>query len=173
MCHTGSEDTMKRRSVLAIAMFLAMIFVTMESSAQFRDQQPGAPRVASSIVGGGQGSSMFSWFNPENFNMSHSYTMSYMTMGGRGLALGMYTSSMQYQISDPLDVQLDVSVMHSPYSSFHNNLNDLSGVFISRAQVNYQPTENFRIQVQYRQMPHSMYGYGSPFYNPWFYRYGY
>ncbi len=164
---------MKRFSIMAGVLILVVALTTMQADAQFRSQEPGAPRAAGSIVQGGEASSMFSFFNAENFHMNHSYSMSYMTMGGRGMAVGMYTNSMFYRISDPLDVRLDVSMAHTPHNSFNNNLNDFSGVFISRAEVNYQPSENFRVQFQYRQVPYGIYGYGSPFYNPWYNRYGY
>jgi hypothetical protein len=160
-------------SIFGILMFLCLFFV-FDSEAQFRDQQTGTPRVGNAIVTG-KTPSLFSWFNPENFHMRHSYSMSYMTAGGRGMALGMYTNSMFYRIADPLNVQLDVSLMHSPYNSFNNNMNDYSGVFISRAEINYQPSENFRVQLQYRQIPYTdYYGYyGSRYYNPWYWYGGY
>jgi hypothetical protein len=163
---------MTRFLVTAGLLVILIVFMSTEGSAQFRDQDQGSPRAASSMLSGG-GSSMFGFFNPESFNMSHTYTMSYTGMGGRGMAVGMYTNSMFYQISNPLDVQLDVSMMHSPYNSFSQTSNDFSGVFISRAALNYQPSDNFRIQVQYMQMPYSGYGYGSSFYNPWYHRFGY
>jgi len=164
---------MKRFSITAGILILFFTIVTAQADAQFRGQESGAPRVAGSMVQGGEGSSIFSFFNAENFRMNHSYSMSFMTMGGSSMSLGMYTSSMFYQISDPLDVRLDVSMAHSPHNSFNNNMSDFSGVFISRAEVNYQPSENFRVQFQYRQVPYDTYGYGSPLYNPWHYRYGY
>jgi hypothetical protein len=166
---------MKRIAIFTGILILFIAFTSLQADAQFRGQEPGTPRVAGSMVQSREAPSLFSFFNPENFNMSHSYSMSYMMMGGRGMAVGMYTNSMFYRISDPLDVRLDVSMAHSPYNSFNNTMNDFSGVFISRAEVNYQPSENFRIQFQYRQIPYSGYGYGygSPFYNPWYYRYGY
>lgn len=161
---------MKRFAFAVGVIILVAALTTMQADAQFRSQEPGAPRAAGSILQGGQASSIFSFFNAENFNMNHSYSMSYMTMGGRGMAVGMYTNSMYYRLSDPLGVRLDVSMAHTPHNSF-NNANDFSGLFISRAEVNYEPSENFRIQLQYRQIPYST--YGSPFYNPWYNRYGY
>ncbi len=164
---------MKRFSIFSGLFIILFALMTIQADAQFRGQEPGAPRVAGSMVQSGEATSIFSFFHSDNFRMNHSYSMSYMTMGGRGMALGMYTNSMFYQISDPLDVRLDVSMAHSPFNSFNNNMNDFSGVFISRAEINYQPSENFKIQFQYRQTPYGSYGYGSPFYNPWYYRYGY
>lgn len=164
---------MKRFSITAGILILFFAITTMQAAAQFRGQETGAPRVAGSMVQGGEASSIFSFFNAENFRMNHSYSMSLMTMGGRSMSMGMYTNSMFYQISDPLDVRLDVSMAHSPHNTFNNNMSDFSGVFISRAEVNYQPSENFRVQFLFRQIPYGTYGYGSSFYDPWYHRYGY
>jgi hypothetical protein len=163
---------MKRIAFLTVSLILVVSLIAGTANAQFRGQEPsGPPRVAGSMVTNEGSTNFLSFINPDNFRMNHSYSMSYMTMGGRGMAIGMYTNSMFYRIADPLDVQVDVSLMHSPYNSFNNNMDDYSGVFISRAEVNYQPTENFRVQLQYRQLPYG--AYGSPFYNPWYHRYGY
>jgi hypothetical protein len=163
---------MKRICAFLGILILLSLSLAIDTEAQFRDQQPGTPRVGNAIVSSNT-PSLFSWFNPENFHMRHSYSMSYMTAGGRGMAVGMYTNSMFYQIADPLNVQLDVSLMHSPYNSFNRNMDDYSGVFISRAEINYQPSENFRVQLQYRQVPYTdylgYYGYyGSRYYSPWY-----
>jgi len=64
-------------------------------------------------------------------------------------------------------LQLDVSVMYSPYSTLGDQFQkDISGIYISNAAVNYHPWDNFSVHLQYRAMP---YGYG--FYNP-YYGYG-
>ncbi len=40
--------------------------------------------------------------------------MQYSSFGGNGLALGVYTNSMFYRLMANMDVQLDVSLIHSP-----------------------------------------------------------
>ena len=108
---------------------------------------------------------LFGFLNSENFSMKHSFSMSYSAFGNEGLALGVYTNSMMYRFSDNLNVQLDASIINSPYSTlgkdFQNNIN---GFYISRAAVNYKPWDDVSISLQYRNLP----GY---FYNP-YYSYG-
>lgn len=154
---------MKRTRSLAILM----ICVSLPLMAQFRQQVASRPSVSESLVRSGNSSLLFGWFDPSRFSMRHSFSLSYMTSGGQGLSLGTYTNSLFYKIADPLDVQFDVSLQHSPYSSF-GNTKDFSGVFLSRAQLNYRPSENMLLQIQYRQLP-TMYWWGmdrsSMFYN--------
>ena len=65
---------------------------------------------------------------------------------------------------DNLNVQLDVSVVHSPYSTLGDTFQkNLSGIYISNAAVNYRPWKDFSVHLQYRNIP---YGYG--YYNPYF-----
>ena len=66
--------------------------------------------------------------------------------------MGIYTNSLYYKLSEPLDVQFDISLMHSPFNSFGKR-NDLSGLYLSRAQVNYRPSEDVLFQIQFRQLP--------------------
>jgi hypothetical protein len=80
-----------------------------------------------------------------------------MTGGGQNLSLGTLTSSVAYQISDPLSVQFDVSLMHSPYNNLGGDFTkNISGVYLTRAELNYKPSKNTLFQIQFRQLP-SMY----------------
>ncbi|MBM2841771.1 MAG: hypothetical protein HW412_2299, partial [Bacteroidetes bacterium] len=45
--------------------------------------------------------------------------------------------------------------------------NDLSSIYLSRAQVDYRPWDNVLVQLQYRSLPFGSYYY-SPFYSPWY-----
>jgi len=97
------------------------------------------------------------------------YSLSYSSFGSNGVALGVYTNSMQYQFSDKLNVQLDASLVHSPYSTLGKNFqNNINGIYIDRAQLNYAPWDNVNVVLQYRQLPYNYYsGFGyydsSPF----------
>jgi len=77
------------------------------------------------------------------------------------LSLGMYTNSMMYKLSSKLDVQADVSLQTSPYSSFGQRLqSSLTGIFLNRAEVNYRPSDNMLLRVSYQKLP---YGFNSMF----------
>jgi hypothetical protein len=90
-----------------------------------------------------------------------------MTFGNQGLALGTYTNSMSYKISDPLTLSADVSVLNSPYSSLGSKFSQgLDGIYLTRADLNYHPTNSFQIDLQFNQNP--LYRYYNPYYyNPW------
>lgn len=147
---------------------IGLVLVSAIASAQFKTKMNDEPSVSQSLIRSDDSGLLFGWFDPGKLKMSQSYSLSYQTFGQNGLALGVYTNSLSYQVSDPLSVQMDVSVMHSPYSTLGGNFSkSLSGIYLSRAEINYKPSDNTLFQVQFRQLPASMYyggyGYGSPF----------
>jgi hypothetical protein len=136
--------------------------------AQFKGQAEREALSSGGLITQPPSTLFFGWFDPSKFSMHHSFSLSYQTAGGQGMTLGSYTNSMMYQFTDNLDVQTDISMMYSPYSSFGmKGTKDLSGIYLSRAQLNYRPWENVSVQLQYRQLPYGYYYY-SPFTYPWY-----
>jgi len=71
---------------------------------------------------------------------------------------------MLYQLADPLNVRFDVTLQTSPFGNYGAvNQSAFNNLFLSRAELNYKPWENFQVQVQYRQLPFSPYGYYRPY----------
>ncbi len=113
------------------------------------------------------------FINPDNFSMKHSIGLSYSTIGGYGTSLATYTNSMFYKFADNMNLQLDASIITSPYSSFGKDFqNSIQGLYITRAAFNYKPWDDLSISVQYRAIPNyfydSYYRYNR-FSNNWFY----
>lgn len=150
------------RNVLLVSVCLSLTTI-----AQFKQQVESRPNVGESLIRPEGSGLMFGWFDPSRLTMHHSYSLSYMTTAGQGLSVGMYTNSMFYRIADPLDVQVDISLMHSPYNSF-GTTRDFSGLVLSRAQLNYRPAENMLLQIQYRQLPPMYWMGGSNRYSSFF-----
>lgn len=110
-------------------------------------------------------------FNPKNFSMSHSFNVSMLSSGTGNLSLTTYTNSMNYRFNEKLSVSADVSMQYSPFASsvygtgYSNQLQkDFSGVFLSRASVDYKISDNSSIKFEYRNMQNDPYGYYNPFY---------
>jgi hypothetical protein len=121
---------------------------------QFRSQPEARSSVGGSLLRPDDGGLLFGWFDPSRLTMHNSYSLSYTTSGGKGYSLGELTSNIAYQISNPLSVQFDVSLMHSPFNNLGGNFaNDISGIYLTRAELNYRPSKNMLFQIQYRQLP--------------------
>lgn len=135
---------------IAIVIFIGGSF----TFAQFKSQPESIPSVTESIIRQDDGGLLFGWFDPSRLTMHNSYSLSYTTSGGKGFSLGTLTSSLGYQISDPLSVQFDVSLMHSPFNNIGGNFtNDISGIYLTRAELDYRPSKNMLLQFQFRQLP--------------------
>ncbi len=158
---------MKKLVILLLVISVSIL------NAQFRDSDKPAD-IKNGILRGGSSDSIFGIFNPDNFSMRHSFDLSYSTIGSAGLALGVYTNSMAYKFSDKLNMQADISLVNSPYNSFGSQLTkQINGLYLSRLQLNFNPTDNMSVVVQYRNFPlgyYSPYYYGgSPFYQSGFF----
>ena len=144
---------------------IVLIFVlalTLTGFAQFKNSGMDSPDVKDGIVDHSSGGNLFGFLNSENFQMKHSYDLSYSAFGGQGFALGVYTNSMFFRINPDLNIQTDISVVNSPYSTLGKNFqNNLNGIYLSRAAVNYKPFKDVSISLQYRNLPGA--------YNPYMY----
>lgn len=154
-------------------LILFICVFTFSVSAQFKE--PGFPsqNIRDGIVNQNSGS-LFGFLNSENFMMRHSYNLSYSSFAGHGLALGMYTNSMMLKLAENMNVEVDASIVHSPYSTLGKDFqNSLNGIYLTRAAFNYKPWDDVFISIQYRNLPlsyhYSDYGfYQNRFYYPFF-----
>ncbi|MBA4406404.1 hypothetical protein C0389_03930 [bacterium] len=155
---------MKRLFLLIFVLTVSVAF------AQFRDES-NKPDIRSGIVKNNSFGSLLGFINPDNFSMRHSFDLSYSALGSSGgMALGLYTNSMAYKFSNRLNLETDISIVNTPYNTFGQEFSkQINGVYLSRAQLTYKPSDNMNIIIQYRSVPggyYSPYGYGaySPFY---------
>jgi hypothetical protein len=162
---------MKNFTIRAVALCGLIAVVQPAVLAQFKASAANKPGVSESILRSDGSDFWFGLIDPSKFSMRHAFSLSYATFGGgRGMSLGMYTNSVYYKIADPLDVQFDVSLMYSPYSSgFAGPQKDFTGIYLTRAQLNYRPSESMLLQINFQQVPATSWmgwGYGrSPLYD--------
>ncbi|CUS80810.1 hypothetical protein JGI7_01642 [Candidatus Kryptonium thompsonii] len=140
---------MKRLTMVLVLI----IFATSFGFAQFKEQIETKPDVYQSIVRGGWLSNLF---------MRHTFSASYISIGGKGMMINSYTNSIFYRFSDNLNLQADISLVSSPFSSFGKNFQrGINGIYINRIELNYRPFNNMLINIQYRQLPfYNFYYYG-------------
>lgn len=151
---------------------ILFIILTQFSFSQFKNNGFSGANIKDGILNNSS-NSIFSFLNNENFLMTHSINMSYSSFAGHGIAISTYTNSMMFKFSDKLNFQIDASIVNSPYSTlgreFQNNIN---GLYINRAALNYRPWKDFFISIQYKSYPFGLNrGYFNPYYNNYFYEY--
>jgi len=109
-----------------------------------------------------------SFLDPSRFSMQHSYTLSFGRMGSQSMTQGLYLNTMNYQFSEPLTMQVRFGFLHQPFGAqneFQGGTTGMNKVFLQRAMMKYQPTENLMIQIDFQQFPSSLF---SPYpYRSW------
>ena len=139
--------------ILAKTAFL-LLLLSFIAGAQFRSQPEARSSAGEALIRPDDGGLLFGWFDPSRLTIHNSYSLSYTTSGGKGYSLGALTSNIGYQFSNALSAQFDVSLLHSPFNNLGGNFaNDISGIYLSRAAINYRPSKDLFFQVQYQQLP--------------------
>ena len=150
-----------------LATILLSFGITMLAEAQFRQDLNRDINDYSATVSHTQSNTVGSWMNMLNMTMSHSYSMTFSNFGGQMQNLNAYTNHMFFDVSDRIDAQLDVSVLHAPFgNSFMSPDNSLgTQIIIDQARIDFRPSENTRISVQFSQRPYystfGPYGFGN------------
>ncbi len=140
-----------------------LLIVSSISFSQFKDKDI-TPPVLDGITNYSPSGLFANFLNPNNFKMNHSVGMSYSTFGRSGVALSTYTNSMAFRLTENLNIEVDASLVASPYSSFgQDHQNEINGIYLTRAQLNYKISENSNLMIQYINPAPGMY-YNS-FYN--------
>lgn len=101
--------------------------------------------------------------------MYQSYQMNFMSLGGEGVTQGVYLNTMVYDFKFPLQVAVQWGMAHQPFAS-QNAAFLQNGLFLSAAQLRYQPSKNLLFQLNYSQVPNRYNPYGyyqNPAYVGW------
>jgi len=131
---------------------LLLFLISLSASfAQFRDDLNKSVDVKSGIFNKNNSAFPFGLLGIEDFQMRHSFGL----------------NSMLFQFSDKLNLETDISVLNSPYSSFGKDFaKQINGVYLSRVQMNYKVSDNMSVILQYRSSP---FGYYNPYYSNGFF----
>ncbi len=159
---------------IIILTLLAFILSINISQAQFKGYDDKGP----SSYNKGSNNLILGFINPNNFTMKHSFNVSMLSSSYGNVSLTSYINSMNYRISDRFNVSADVTMQYSPFASsslgpdYSSALQkNLSGLFLSRASMNYRISDNSFINIEYRNLNESDY-LANP-YNPFYNNYGY
>ena len=125
------------------------------------------------VISGGaslyQSASPFSLFDPSRLTFNQSYSLSYFSGRGTGSqSLGLYSSSIGYQISKPLFLQVDVGILHQPGALLGNSRDGSNAQVLPNLSLRYTPSPKFNLILNVQTMPGLNYGYG-----PTYGRYGF
>lgn len=155
---------------LTTTLFL-LLSTALVAEAQLRKDLSPSDEYTASVTHTQRPASPGNWMNLLNMTMSHSYSMTFSNIGGQAQNINAYTNSMYFDISEKVDAQVDLSLLHSPFgNSFMTDNNLGARVIIDQARIDFKPSENTRISLQFSQRPYyspySHYGFGN-YYSPY------
>lgn len=101
--------------------------------------------------------SPFRLFDPGRLSFHSSYSFSYFSSSAGSANMGVYTSSIGYQIADPLYMQLDLGIMHQPGALFSGDGRQLDPQIRPNLFLRYAPSQKFSLIVDVRTMPMGLY----------------
>jgi hypothetical protein len=158
------------KNLLVIIYLLSIISL----SAQFKGDENKPVDIRSGILSDNPMGSVFNLIDPAKFSMNHSFEMSYSAFGKNGMALGVYTNHLSYDFNENLNIEFNTSFVNSPFNTLGDGFTkSINGIYIDRARINYNPSQDFNISLQFSNSPFRYYnryynrGY-SPFSRFWF-----
>ena len=111
----------------------------------------------------------FSLLDPSRIKLHNSYSMSYFSGGGHSASVGLYMSTIEYQLAQPLSIRVGLGYLHQPLG-FLGTSGPEGGEFLPNVRLDWRPSNNMHFSIDYRTVPTSMYnygyGYGLGYYSP-------
>lgn len=145
---------------IAIMIGVLMALQTV-SFGQWRGTTPGGDtgeylRNPTSIANGIRG-----LLDPSRLHMSHSMSMSYVSLGGTGVSRGLYMNQMDYRVSDPVMLTTYLGYQFQPSGPAEWNPAATGTDFVGGADLKWRLARNTSLQLSYyRNMSPSSYSYG-------------
>lgn len=120
--------------------------------------QPQASGIDSSdenLLGVQSNTRNFSLLDPQRLKMSHSYTFSYFSNSETSGSFGVYTTTLKYQLSNPLSLTLNLNYLHQPLSVFGQSNLRVKESILPNFQLHYKPSNNFSLWINVLTFPSS------------------
>ena len=92
--------------------------------------------------------------NLDRLDMNHSFSYSMASMGGKSFSYGIYTNSLNYQISDNVTFRSQLNFVQPTYSQLSDQMNGLNGELFYTAQLNYRPLPNLSLSFAISNFPY-------------------
>jgi hypothetical protein len=89
----------------------------------------------------------FSLLDPARLKIYNSYTFSYFSSGNTSGSYGIYTTTLNYQLSNPLSLTLSLNYLHQPLSVFGRDDLRVKNTVLPNFQLNYRPNNNFSFMI--------------------------
>ncbi|MBN1969827.1 MAG: hypothetical protein JXR48_14630 [Candidatus Delongbacteria bacterium] len=139
-------------------MFKIVFFLLISSTllfSQFREKQED-PRIKLKS----ENSSGITFLDMNKFSIDHSLAMSYTGSSSYSMQQNEYVMGLNYRISDPLLMRVELSASYTPYTSFTVPEDQKTDFYLKSASLIYKPFDDTFISLNYTRIkPGSLYNF--------------
>ena len=130
---------MKKIIFVSTLMILGLIFAQFKTDAKNFD-----PRYKLMSPTNG------SLFDMSRIHVSHSFSMNYSSTGTSSAFVNEYVAGINYRISNPMNLKLELGMSYTPYSTFSiPGEEQKTSVYLKSATFDYKPNNTFHLQIGY------------------------
>jgi hypothetical protein len=148
---------------ISVCAFMLIFLSSVLTPIQAQTATDNSP--ATNLLGSQSNAKTFSLLDPSRFKLHQSYTFSYFSGGGSNGSLGIYTTTLNYKVSNPLSLSLSLNYMHQPLSVVGQNYNGVKNAVLPNFQLYYHPNSSFSFMINVVTCPSpNDWGY----YYPWY-----
>jgi hypothetical protein len=144
------NDEAKMKILICIILFVGL--VPIGSIAQLKKDAV-TPKF-NEILAKPNSDFLFGLLDPSRMHMSHVFSMSYGAFGSQGVMLNTYVNTIDFQISDRMNLRTNFGIMASPYHTLGENFYFNEPRFFGGAMLNYRVTDNSNIIFQFQVTPY-------------------
>ena len=136
--------------LIPIALYLVLTSIAFS-------QNPSDKPKDQSFFGLSPKSASFNLLDPSRLKMTQSYTFSYFSSKSGSGTSGLYTNTIQYQISKPLTVWVGLSYLHEPIHWQRGQRVSSGGKILPNFLLEYKPNSNFYFLIKFSSLPYGLY----------------
>ncbi|MBU0982914.1 MAG: hypothetical protein KKA42_03525 [candidate division Zixibacteria bacterium] len=132
-----------------MAKYISLVIVILMGVSGALAQQSDVASVQSAVDQAGLGVqpavSPFSLLNSERITWSHSYSVSFFSGGNASGSAGLLNTTMLYDISSKLKLQLNLGMLHNPGALWGNG--DSQAQFLPGFRLDYRPSDKVFMSI--------------------------
>lgn len=137
-----------------------LLVLAASACGQLKDQAEIEEINRASALGVKPAVSPFSLIDLSRVKWSHSYSVGFFSGGGYSGSMGLYNTSMFYELSSKLSVTVNLGIAHNTGAIWGEGSSDAN--LLPGFRLDYHPSENFRMSIGFQRY--------SGYYVPYSYR---
>ena len=135
-----------------IAIFAVLLLALAVSAAGQSIDKAEIQSVKEDLFGLRPAAKPFSLIDLSRVKWSHSYSVSFFSGGGMSGSVGLYSGSVFYELTPSLSIDLNLNILHNP-ESFVNRSAHTNASFYPGVNLDFHPSENFRVSIGFASYP--------------------